>query len=95
MCDVERCLKLEFAVSFQIRQFGKGPDVKGRPLSTVRRRDLLRLAIAGAGATAVSTMVPEPAAAKPVDLNEKRKARYRADSVEVQDFYRVNSYPAR
>ena len=69
--------------------------MKGRPLTSVRRRDLLRLAIAGAGATVVSTVVPEPAAAKSVDLNEKRKARYRADSVEVQDFYRVNSYPAR
>jgi hypothetical protein len=64
-------------------------------LTNVCRRDLLRLAIAGAGATALSTVVPEPAAAKPVDLNEKRKARYHADSVEVQDFYRVNSYPAR
>jgi len=69
--------------------------VKGRPLTSVRRRDLLRLAIAGAGATVVSTVLPEPAAAKPVDLNDKRKARYQADSVEVQDFYRVNSYPAR
>jgi hypothetical protein len=64
-------------------------------LTSVRRRNLLRLAIAGAGATAVSTVVPEPAAAKPVDLNDKRKARYHADSAEVQNFYRVNSYPAR
>ena len=30
-----------------------------------------------------------------VDLKDKRKARYRADSAEVQNFYRVNSYPVR
>jgi hypothetical protein len=40
-------------------------------------------------------VVPEPATARPVDLNEKRKARYQAGSAEVQNFYRVNSYPAR
>ena len=69
--------------------------MKGRPLTTVHRRDLLRLAIAGAGAVAASTVVPETAAAKPVNLNDKRKARYQANSAEVQEFYRVNSYPAR
>jgi hypothetical protein len=37
----------------------------------------------------------EPAAAKPVDLQEKRKARYQANSAEVRNFYRVNAYPAR
>ena len=60
-----------------------------------RRRDLLRFAIAGAGTMAVSTAVLEPAAAKPVDLKDKRKARYQANSSEVKNFYRVNSYPAR
>jgi hypothetical protein len=69
--------------------------MKGRPLTTVHRRDLLRLAIAGAGAVAASTVVPETAAAKPVNLKDKRKARYQANSAEVQEFYRVNSYPAR
>jgi hypothetical protein len=69
--------------------------MKGRPLTTVHRRDLLRLAIAGAGAVAVSTVVPETAAAKPVNLKDKRKARYQASSAEVRNFYRVNSYPAR
>jgi hypothetical protein len=61
----------------------------------VHRRDLLRLAIAGAGAVAASTVVPETATAKPVNLKDKRKARYQANSAEVQEFYRVNSYPAR
>ena len=61
----------------------------------VHRRDLLRLAIAGAGAAAASTVVPAPVSAKPVDLQDKRKARYQANSAEVQNFYRVNSYPTR
>jgi hypothetical protein len=61
----------------------------------VHRRDLLRVAIAGLGAAAVSAVVPEPAATRPVDLQDKRKARYRPDSAEVRNFYHVNSYPAR
>jgi hypothetical protein len=39
--------------------------------------------------------LPAAASAKPVDLDQKRKARYRPDSQEVRNFYRVNSYPAR
>jgi hypothetical protein len=69
--------------------------MKERLKTIVRRRDLLRFAIASAGAATASTLVLEPAAAKPVDLNSKRRARYQANSAEVQDFYRVNSYPAR
>jgi hypothetical protein len=68
--------------------------MKERLKTIIRRRDLLRVAVAGAGAAAVSTVVPEPAAAKPVDLKDKRKARYQANSAEVRNFYRVNSYPA-
>jgi hypothetical protein len=74
---------------------GKGSYVKGQILTTVHRRDLLRVAIACLGAAAVSAVVPEPAAAGPVDLQDKRKARYQPDSAEVRNFYRVNSYPAR
>ena len=69
--------------------------MKERLLTTVHRRDLLRFAIAGTGAAAASTSVPEPVSATGVDLNEKRKARYQASSEEVQNFYRVNNYPAR
>jgi hypothetical protein len=68
--------------------------MKERLKTFIRRRDLLRLAMAGAGAAAAGSVVPEAAPAKPVDLNDKRKARYHADSPEVQNFYRVNSYPA-
>jgi hypothetical protein len=69
--------------------------MKDRLKSLIPRRDLLRLAIASAGAATVGTLLPELAAAEPVDLKGKRRARYQANSPEVQDFYRVNSYPAR
>jgi hypothetical protein len=69
--------------------------MKERLKTIIHRRDLLRFAIGSAGAATASALVPEPAAAKPVDLKDKRRARYQANSAEVQDFYRVNSYPAR
>jgi hypothetical protein len=61
--------------------------------TSIRRRDLLCFAIVGAAAA--SAVVPEPVDAKPVDLKDKCKARYRASSAEVRNFYRVNSYPVR
>jgi hypothetical protein len=61
----------------------------------IRRRDLLRFAMAGAGVAAAATALPEPVSAAPVDLAAKRKARYQANSPEVKNFYRVNKYPAR
>lgn len=69
--------------------------MKERLETIIHRRDLLRFAIASAGAATASTLVLEPAAAKPVDLNNERRTRYQANSAEVQDFYRVNRYPAR
>ena len=59
------------------------------------RRDLLRLAVVVTGAGLVGSELPEPAHAAPVDLKNKRRARYQADSAEVRNFYRVNSYPVR
>ena len=59
------------------------------------RRDVLRFAIAGTGAALIGAQLPEPASAQSVDLKSKRRARYNADSAEVRNFYRVNSYPAR
>jgi hypothetical protein len=69
--------------------------MKERPKAMVRRRDLLGVVLAGAGAAVANSVTPEPAAAKSVDLKDKRKARYQANSAEVRNFYRVNSYPAR
>lgn len=63
----------------------------------IRRRDILGIAIAigSAGVGFVDAVVSGPANAKPVDLKNKRKARYQANSVEVRNFYRVNAYPAK
>ena len=69
--------------------------MKERPKRMVRRRDLLGLVLAGTGAAVASAVAAEPAAAKSVDLKDKRRARYQADSAEVRNFYRVNSYPGR
>jgi hypothetical protein len=69
--------------------------MKERLGTIVRRRDLLTLAVAGASAAATSTLAPDPADAAPVDLADKRKARYQPNSAEVRNFYRVNSYPTR
>jgi hypothetical protein len=72
--------------------------MKERPKTIIRRRDLLGVVLAGAGAAAAKTVAPEPAAAKSVDLvdlKDKRRARYQANSAEVRNFYRVNSYPPR
>jgi hypothetical protein len=59
------------------------------------RRDLLRLAMAGTGAALIGSQLSQPASAQSVDLKSKRRARYQADSAEVRNFYRVNSYPTR
>jgi len=59
------------------------------------RRDLLRLAVAGTGVALIGSQSLEPAAARSFDLKNKRRSRYQADSAEVRNFYRVNSYPTR
>jgi hypothetical protein len=61
----------------------------------VARRDLLRvLALGGVAAAAAAPLAPA-AAADSVTDREKRKARYQADSSDVQNFYRVNRYPKK
>lgn len=63
---------------------------------TVGRRDFLRVLGAGAGAAATMTgPLVEEAAADSETNDERRKARYRADSQDVQAYYRVNRYPAK
>jgi hypothetical protein len=69
--------------------------MKERPRTIVRRRDLLSLVLAGVGAAVAVTVEAESAVAKSIDLKDKRKARYQANSAEVRNFYRVNNYPVR
>jgi hypothetical protein len=64
--------------------------------ATVGRRDFLRALGAGAGAAAVSAApLASPAQADSEGDAEKRKARYQANSADVQNYYRVNRYPAK
>ena len=62
-------------------------------MTKIRRRDLVRVA----AATGVAAIAASPAA-MPVEKSarqDKRRPQYRADSPEVQAFYRVNRYPAK
>jgi hypothetical protein len=62
----------------------------------VKRRDFLRALGVGAGAAvAASGSFVENAAAETESNEEKRKARYQANSPEVQEYYRVNRYPSK
>lgn len=58
----------------------------------VHRRNFLRVLAAG-GAAAAGPL--SPAVADTENTTEKAKARYQANSREVQTFYRVNRYPAK
>jgi hypothetical protein len=66
------------------------------PQSPVHRRDFLRAVTTTGIATATAGAVPlVQAATASKSVKDKRKARYRADSAEVQAFYRVNRYPGQ
>ena len=68
--------------------------MKTNRMSTVGRREFLRALGAGAGAavTAAAPLATE-AKADSESNDEKRKARYQANSADVQNYYRVNRYP--
>jgi len=70
-------------------------DMENRLNPNIGRRDLLRVLAAGTGAAAVSTAPVAAAAPETKDAAKKRRARYQANSPEVQTFYRVNRYPAK
>jgi len=57
------------------------------------RRQFFRVLGIGAVATAAGPLATE-AVADSVSNDEKRKARYQADSPEIQTYYRVNRYPS-
>ncbi len=63
--------------------------------TTVGRRDFLRALGAGAGVAVVAAApLATEARADTENNDEKRKARYQANSPSVQTFYRVNRYPS-
>lgn len=59
----------------------------------IGRRDFLRVLGASAGAAATPAVLVTEARADSENKDEKRKARYKADSEDVKAFYRVNHYP--
>lgn len=62
----------------------------------VGRRAFLRALGAGATVAAAAAGPLSGEARADTETNdEKRKARYKADSPEVQTFYRVNRYPTK
>jgi hypothetical protein len=63
--------------------------------AAIARRDVLRALAAGAGAAAASALSPTGATAESAEAAKKARARYDANSREVQTFYRVNRYPPR
>jgi hypothetical protein len=63
--------------------------------ATIGRRQLLRTGMIGIVVTATSALESDRVAADTETNDEKRKARFQANSAEVQNFYRVNRYPKR
>jgi hypothetical protein len=67
--------------------------VKAQGKLNLGRRQFFR--VLGAG-TAAGTVGPLAAVAtETVETAKKRRARYQANSPEIQTFYRVNRYPAK
>jgi hypothetical protein len=60
----------------------------------IERRDFLRRMTTGVGLAVSASSLPLEALAADEPADEKRKARYQANSRDVQSFYRVNRYPA-
>jgi hypothetical protein len=68
--------------------------MKSESKTKLGRRDFLRALGAGAGVAAVTAApLASQAVADSETNDEKRKARYKADSASVQTYYRVNRYP--
>ena len=68
--------------------------MKQQDKAKLGRRDFLRAMGAGAGlaVTAAAPLATEAAAAE--SDAEKKKARYKANSADVQTYYKVNRYPS-
>jgi hypothetical protein len=60
----------------------------------VGRRDFLRVLGVSAGAAVTPAVLVSEAHADSETNDEKRKARYKADSEDVKAYYRVNHYPS-
>ncbi len=68
--------------------------MKTEPKANLARRNFLRALGAGAGVAMAPAALVTEAKADSESNDEKRKARYKADSAEVKTYYRVNRYPS-
>jgi hypothetical protein len=68
--------------------------MKSEGKTKVGRRDFLRALGASAGAAAAPAVLVTEAHADSENDDQKRKARYQANSADVKAFYRVNHYPS-
>jgi hypothetical protein len=59
------------------------------------RREFLRALGGGVASVAVAESFTCEARALPASYQDRRKSEYQANSPEVQNFYRVNRYPAK
>ena len=64
------------------------------PKANLARRNFLSALGAGAGIAVAPAALVTEAKADSETNDEKRKARYKADSAEVKTFYSVNRYPS-
>ena len=77
-----------------VDEFKEETAMKEQDKSKVGRRDFLRAVGAGAGlAVTAAAPLATNAAASESDA-DKKKARYQANSTDVQTFYKVNRYPS-
>jgi len=77
-----------------VDEFKEETTMKEQDKSKVGRRDFLRAVGAGAGlAVTAAAPLATNAAASESDA-DKKKARYQANSTDVQTFYKVNRYPS-
>ena len=69
--------------------------VKKKRKATLGRREFLRTLGGGVTLAAAAGPLTGEVRALPANYQDRRKARYQPNSPEVQNFYRVNRYPAK
>jgi hypothetical protein len=69
--------------------------MKKQRKTTPGRREFLRTLGSGFALVAAAGSLANEVRALPANYQDRRKARYQANSPDVQNFYRVNRYPAK
>ena len=69
--------------------------MKREPKAVTDRREFLRALGGGVASVAAAGSFAGEGRALPANYQDRRKSEYQANSPEVQNFYRVNRYPAK